>query len=63
MAVMHHVQGRCGLICCVPGDEVDRQMNLSDADFMIQANARFGSRLGRFLKIGSRSSYPLKLVS
>ena len=62
MAVMPHVEGRCGLIWCVPGDEVDSLMNLSEAEFMRQANARFGRRLGRFLKMGSRSSYPLKLV-
>ena len=51
-----------GLIWCVPGDEVPVLMDLTEADFMRRANARFGHRLGRFLKMGRRSSYPLKLV-
>lgn len=62
MAVMPHVEGRCGLIWCVPTEDVDRVMDLSETEFMRQANARFGRRLGRFLKMGRRSNYPLRLV-
>jgi 2-octaprenyl-6-methoxyphenol hydroxylase len=62
MAVMPHVNGRCGLIWCVPTGDVERVMNLSETEFMRQANARFGRRLGRFVKMGRRSSYPLRLV-
>lgn len=62
MAVMPHVEGRCGLIWCVPTEDVEAVMSLSETGFMRQANARFGRRLGRFLKMGKRSSYPLKLV-
>jgi 2-octaprenyl-6-methoxyphenol hydroxylase len=62
MAVMPHIEGRCGLIWCVPAGEVGSLMKLSGEEFMRRANARFGRRLGRFVKVGSRSSYPLKLV-
>jgi 2-octaprenyl-6-methoxyphenol hydroxylase len=62
MALMPHVEGRCGLIWCVPTDEVDAAMALPEHEFMQRANARLGRRLGRFLKMGKRSSYPLKLV-
>ena len=62
MAVMPHVEDRCGLIWCVPTGEEDAVMALPEAEFMSRANARFGRRLGRFLKMGRRSSYPLKLV-
>ena len=62
MAVMPHVEGRVGLIWCVPGEQVPALMALTEGDFMRRANARFGHRLGRFLKMGRRSSYPLKLV-
>ena len=62
MAVMPHVGGRCGLIWCVPGDAVDELMALPDQEFMRRANERFGRRLGRFVKIGRRSAYPLRLV-
>ena len=62
MAVMPHVAGRCGLIWCVPTDGAEAAMALPEHEFMRRANARFGRRLGRFLKMGKRSSYPLKLV-
>lgn len=62
MAVMPHVEGRCGLIWCVPTEDVEALLNLSETAFMRQANERFGRRLGRFLKMGKRSSYPMKLV-
>lgn len=62
MAVMPHVEERCGLIWCVPTAGVKQLMELSEAEFMRQANARFGRHLGRFVKMGKRSAYPLKLV-
>ena len=33
-----------------------------DAEFIDRARQRFGGYLGRFLKVGRRSSYPLRLV-
>ncbi|MEE4216208.1 MAG: 2-octaprenyl-6-methoxyphenyl hydroxylase [Xanthomonadales bacterium] len=62
MAVMPHVEARCGLIWCVPTAEVGQLMERSETEFMRQANARFGWHLGRFVKMGKRSAYPLKLV-
>lgn len=61
-AVMPHVEGRCGLIWCVSSEQAAAQMNRDDADYLGAAQARFGDELGRFLKIGRRSSYPLRLV-
>lgn len=62
MAVMPHVNGRCGLIWCVPHDEAGPLLELPEAEFMRRANTRFGRRLGRLVKMGKRSSYPLRLV-
>ena len=62
MAVMPHVNGRCGLIWCVPRDEATRLLELPDEEFMQAANQRFGGHLGRFLKLGRRTAYPLRLV-
>jgi 2-octaprenyl-6-methoxyphenol hydroxylase len=62
LAVMPHVNGRCGLIWCVPAAEARKLVDMPEADFMVQANERFGGHLGRFIKMGRRSSYPLKLV-
>ena len=62
MAVMPHLNGRCGLIWCVPNDDAGDLLELPEVEFMRQANVRFGKRLGRFVKMGKRSSYPLRLV-
>lgn len=61
-AVMPHVNGRCGLIWCVPTAGVDALMGLEEKEFLEQANRRFGGHLGEFLKMGQRTSYPLRLV-
>jgi len=61
-AVMPHVNGRCGLIWCVESDRTEELLNLPDAEFLRRARERFGGHLGNFLKVGKRSSYPLRLV-
>jgi 2-octaprenyl-6-methoxyphenol hydroxylase len=61
-AVMPHVNSRCGLIWCVETEQVQALLELPDADFLARANARFGGHLGSFVKVGARSSYPLRLV-
>lgn len=61
-AVMPHVNGRCGLIWCVSSASVPEMMELPEKDFLARAQQRFGSHLGLFLKMGRRSSYPLRLV-
>jgi 2-octaprenyl-6-methoxyphenol hydroxylase len=61
-AVMPHVAGRCGLIWCVASDQAEALLLLPEDEFLSQARARFGAALGEFLKIGDRSSYPLRLV-
>jgi 2-octaprenyl-6-methoxyphenol hydroxylase len=62
LAVLPHVGGRCGLVWCAAPDQAEALLELDDADFMKRANQRFGDHLGRFLKVGRRSSYPLRLV-
>jgi len=42
--------------------QADELMQLDDAEFLRRAESRFGHALGRWQKIGKRSSYPLKLV-
>jgi 2-octaprenyl-6-methoxyphenol hydroxylase len=61
-AVMPHVNGRCGLIWCVPPEQAPALMEMPEMEFLSQAHSRFGNHLGRFLKMGKRSSYPLRLV-
>jgi 2-octaprenyl-6-methoxyphenol hydroxylase len=61
-AVMPHVNGRCGLIWCAETGRADELLGLPEEEFLRLANARFGGHLGAFLKLGRRSSYPLRLV-
>ncbi len=52
---------RCALVWTLPEQEVEAIMALSDKDFMIELQDRFGYRLGKILKVGERFNYPLKL--
>lgn len=61
-AVMPHVNGRCGLIWCVPREQAQHLLEMPEQEFMARAQARFGDELGDFIKIGRRSSYQLRLV-
>ncbi len=61
-AVMPHVEGRCGLIWCVAAADAERVLNLPEEEFLREAEWRFGPHLGRFTRMGRRSSYPLRLV-
>ena len=62
LAVMPHVNGRCGLIWCAETGRADELLGLPEEEFLRLANARFGGHLGAFVKLGRRSSYPLRLV-
>jgi len=61
-AVMPHVAGRCGLIWCVHPDDAPALLDFPEDEFLRGAQDRFGDMLGDFIKLGRRSSYPLRLV-
>jgi 2-octaprenyl-6-methoxyphenol hydroxylase len=61
-AVMPHLGGRCGLIWCVATADAPQLLEMPETEFLARANARFGGHLGALLKMGQRSSYPLRLV-
>ncbi|HEX5538626.1 MAG TPA: FAD-dependent monooxygenase [Methylophilaceae bacterium] len=42
-------------------DEVQRLLALPDAEFLASLHGHFGDRVGRFLAVGKRLSFPLKL--
>ncbi|SFF37672.1 2-octaprenyl-6-methoxyphenol hydroxylase [Fontimonas thermophila] len=52
----------CSLIWTTPAAEVASRMAWSDAEFLAQAQAAFGERLGRFVELGRRQAYPLARV-
>jgi 2-octaprenyl-6-methoxyphenol hydroxylase len=61
-ALLPHRDGRCGLVWSVATEQAQALLDLPDDAFLQQAEQRFGDDLGRWKKIGRRSSYPLKLV-
>jgi 2-octaprenyl-6-methoxyphenol hydroxylase len=62
MAMLPMAGDRCALVWCVPADEAARLTALGDGEFLRILGETFGGRLGRFLQVGSRYSYPLEMV-
>ncbi|MBB6519949.1 2-octaprenyl-6-methoxyphenyl hydroxylase [Pseudoteredinibacter isoporae] len=52
---------RCALVWTLPSEKLQATLDLSDDELLDLLQERFGYRLGRFCKIGSRQSYPLQL--
>lgn len=50
---------RYGLVWTVPNDQVEVVMAMDDAQVMHRLREYFGSRVGTFVRIGQRHSYPL----
>jgi 2-octaprenyl-6-methoxyphenol hydroxylase len=61
-AVLPHVGERCGLVWSVATDDAQSLLDMPEDEFLARARRRFGGDLGDFLKMGRRSSYPLRLV-
>ena len=53
---------RCSVVYVVRDDQVDEVMGFDDAQFLETLQQRFGFRLGRLQRIGTRHAYPLNLV-
>lgn len=54
-------QVRCGLIWTLPDTEVEQVLALDESAFLARLQAVFGYRAGRFVHVGERYHYPLKL--
>lgn len=50
------------LVWTLPAEQADEVLALSDADFLVQLQAQFGFRVGRFSRVAKRFVYPLQLV-
>jgi 2-octaprenyl-6-methoxyphenol hydroxylase len=61
IAVLPLQDGRVGVVWTRQPDEAERVLALSDDEFLAAFQKAFGMRLGRFLRIGQRFSYPLAL--
>ena len=61
-AVLPHAGKRCGLVWSVATEDASQLMNMGKREFLNAAHKSFGNELGAFIRMGKRSSYPLKLV-
>lgn len=61
-AVLPKSADSCSLVWTVPSEQVQTLLAWSDAEFLAQAHAMFGERLGRFLELGRRNAHPLTRV-
>ncbi len=52
---------RCALVWTLPSEEAEQLVAASQETFLASLQDRFGFRLGRFLRVGERYCYPLKL--
>lgn len=62
LALLPMAGGRYGSICSVPREQAEAVAALSDNDYACYLQSRFGWRVGKFLDVGMRSSYPLKRI-
>jgi 2-octaprenyl-6-methoxyphenol hydroxylase len=62
LALLPISDGRCTLVLTLASALAQDAMAWTDAEFLSEAQRRFGFRLGRFLKAGKRAAYPLSLT-
>ena len=62
IALLPVADGRCTLVFTVGAERAATAMAWAEAEFLAEAQRRFGFRLGRFLKAGRRTAYPLSLT-
>lgn len=53
--------GHCSLVWTVPAERAEALTGMAEKDFLAALQEAFGYRLGRFLHVGRRVSYPLRL--
>ncbi|MDE2304501.1 MAG: 2-octaprenyl-6-methoxyphenyl hydroxylase [Gammaproteobacteria bacterium] len=62
LALLPLADGRCTLVLTVRRADLEDVLAADDAAFLAMVEERFGTRLGRFLKVGARVAYPLALT-
>ena len=62
VALLPMSEGRCAVVWTVRDAQVDAVLALDDDAFIDAFQQRFGYRLGRFVRVGRRTAYPLTLL-
>lgn len=61
LALLPMSDDRLSLVWCLSAEQAEQMLYASDSEFLAQLQTMFGWRLGRFLQVGQRSTYPLIL--
>lgn len=61
LALLPVADDRAGFVWTVSEQDVDRVMQLGDAEFLLELQEAFGNRLGELSRVGKRAAYPLIL--
>lgn len=59
LALLPMPDNRCVLVNTVASSEAEHYLEMSDEEFRVYVQQRFGKKLGKILKTGSRRSYPI----
>jgi 2-octaprenyl-6-methoxyphenol hydroxylase len=62
LALLPMDDNRCALVWTRNPEDAEKILALDDNTFLAELQPCFGNRLGRFLKTGERTAYPLRLV-
>lgn len=62
LAVLPMTEDRCAVVWTGRTEDAEGNMALTDERFLAALQEHFGYRLGRFVKVGRRSIYPLHLI-
>lgn len=62
LALLPMPDNRCAVVWTRHPKDVEHLLTLADDEFLAELQPCFGYRLGRFLKAGQRSAYPLRLI-
>ncbi|NJO12481.1 MAG: 2-octaprenyl-6-methoxyphenyl hydroxylase [Gammaproteobacteria bacterium] len=62
LAVLPLAPRRCAVIWTLGAPEARQALELDDVQFLARLQDTFGFRLGRFVRVGRRASYPLALT-
>ncbi len=62
LAILPMTENRCSVVWTARTDQQQEILDLDDETFLKRLQERFGYRLGRLTKAGSRFAYPLKLI-
>ncbi len=62
LALLPLNEQRMSLVWAMPPKNAEQIIALSDVEFLAELQRAFGYRLGRFIKAGTRSSFPLQQV-